>query len=83
MTYAVPRAAELVPDDARFAYVYAVALNSTGKPHDAIAEIDRALKQHPDNRDLLSAGAAFARDGGDARTAARFQKRLTALDPAR
>ncbi len=59
------RAAKLLPANARFAYVYAVGLNSTGKTKAAIFEIDRALKHNPDDRDLLMVAVIFRRDSGD------------------
>ncbi len=80
---ALAKAARLAPDDARFAYVYAVALNSTGKAREAIAEIDRALERYPDDRELLNAGAAFARDAGDSAAMARYMNRLAALGASR
>jgi Flp pilus assembly protein TadD len=70
------RAARLAPDDARFAYVYAVALHSSGEPRRALAELDRALLKAPADRDLLAAGMAFARDLGDQVLSARYAKRL-------
>ncbi|MGB8437332.1 MAG: tetratricopeptide repeat protein, partial [Burkholderiales bacterium] len=79
---ALARAAQLAPDDARYAYVYAVALNSTGNTRAALAEIDRALARHPADRNLLSAGAAFARDAGDSTRMATYTKRLAALGAA-
>lgn len=80
---ALAQAARLAPDDARFAYVYAVALNSVGKTREAITEVDRALARHADDRDLLNAGAAFARDAGDKAAMDRYMKRLTALGASR
>ncbi|MGH6622668.1 MAG: tetratricopeptide repeat protein, partial [Burkholderiaceae bacterium] len=62
-TAALKRAAQLAPDNMRYAYVYAVALSSTSPPA-ALAEIDRALRVRPDDRDLLQAGASIARDAG-------------------
>jgi Flp pilus assembly protein TadD len=79
---ALARAAQLAPDDARYAYVYAVALNSTGNTRAALAEVDRALALHPADRNLLSAGAAFARDAGDSTRMATYTKRLAALGAA-
>jgi Flp pilus assembly protein TadD len=62
---ALQRAAQLAPDDARFAYVYAVGLNSAGRTTAALAELERALALHPDDRDLLAAALSFRRDSGD------------------
>jgi predicted CXXCH cytochrome family protein len=58
------RATVLAPDDARFAYVYAVGLHSSGRPALAIAELKRVLKRHPGDRDLVGALAAMQRDAG-------------------
>ncbi|HUL11010.1 MAG TPA: tetratricopeptide repeat protein [Methylococcaceae bacterium] len=58
------RAAELAPDDARFAYVYAVALDSTGHAREARAVVVAALKRAPGDpalNQLRSQWAAEAR----------------------
>jgi predicted CXXCH cytochrome family protein len=60
------RAATLDPGDARFAYVYAVALHSTGDAPEAIATLERALADHPDDPDIRQALAAFRAERGDA-----------------
>jgi Flp pilus assembly protein TadD len=78
-------ATELAPDEPRFAYVYAVALNSAGQVEAALAEVDRGLRLQPLNRDLLTAGALFARDAGLATRARDYVQRLVeavADDPA-
>ena len=75
------RAAELLPVNARFAYVYAVGLNSAGKTKAAVAEIDRALKYHPDDRDLLLAAVIFRRDRGDIAGARRYADHLSRRYP--
>ncbi len=49
--------------DARFAYVYAVALNDSGDPVRAVATLRKALELHPYDRDLLVALAAYERKG--------------------
>ena len=48
----------LEPGNARFAYVYAVALHSTGKADAAIAGLKK-LSAHPNDRDILEALASF------------------------
>lgn len=48
-------AATREPGNARFAYVYAVALRETGKREDAIAVLQRALRDHPESADLAAA----------------------------
>ena len=44
-------ASTLNPDNARYIYVYAVALNSTGKPEQAIMVLQGAHNRYPNNRD--------------------------------
>jgi tetratricopeptide (TPR) repeat protein len=75
-------AARLEPADPSFAYVYAVALHSTGRTNDALVEIDGALREVPGNMDLLVAGATIARDSGDRARALRWAERLAAADPS-
>jgi tetratricopeptide (TPR) repeat protein len=75
------RAAQLAPSDARFAYVYAISLQSGGKTKAAVQEVDRALARHPDNRDLLVAAVTFRRDGGDIAGARRYALRLSRRYP--
>jgi predicted Zn-dependent protease len=70
------RATQRAPTEARFAYVYAVGLYSDGKTKAAIAEVDRALQQHPDNRDLLVAATNFRQESGDLPGARRYALRL-------
>jgi tetratricopeptide (TPR) repeat protein len=69
-------ALEQAPNDVRYAYVLGVALHDTGKPKEGIATLERALRQHPRDRDLLSALAAYARDAGDAAAAEKYMRRL-------
>jgi Flp pilus assembly protein TadD len=75
------RAHELAPDNARYAYVYAVALNSTGTPAEAMALLERAHQQHPADRNILRALVSIARDTGDFALALRHARELVTLDP--
>jgi predicted CXXCH cytochrome family protein len=72
-------AATLSPDDARYVYVYAVALNSTGKQEQALMVLQGAFNQHPNNRDILSALVAFNRDAGNEAAARTYAEKLRAL----
>jgi tetratricopeptide (TPR) repeat protein len=72
-------ATTLSPDDARYIYVYAVALNSTGQPEKAIMILQGAHNRHPNNRDILSALVAFNRDMGNGAAAETYTKKLNAL----
>jgi tetratricopeptide (TPR) repeat protein len=60
---ALKRASQLMSDNTRYAYVYAVSLSTTS-PRAALEEIDRALRLHPDDHELLQAGASISRDAG-------------------
>jgi Tfp pilus assembly protein PilF len=76
------RATELAADNARYAYVYAVALNSNGAPAEAMALLEHAHQQHPTDRDILMALVSIARDTGDFAVALRHARELAALYPA-
>jgi Flp pilus assembly protein TadD len=75
------RAAELEPDRARYAYVYAVALNSAGRRDDAIAALKEAAAKHPGDRDVLLALVTFNRDSGDIAAAVGYGEQLMRLAP--
>jgi Flp pilus assembly protein TadD len=74
-------AAKLAPEDARFAYVYGVALHDTGKPAEAMKVLQAALARHPYDRDLLFALASFERAAGDAARAREHARLLRELEP--
>ena len=59
------KSAQLAPQNTRYAYVLAVAYNSAGQNPAAFSEIRRALKQSPNDLDLLIAGATFAKQTGE------------------
>jgi len=75
------KAAALAPDSARFAYVYAVALHSSGKTAAAIRSLEQALTRHPGDRDILFALASFSRDAGRLAQARDYATRLLVLVP--
>ncbi len=74
-------AVTMSPEDAHYVYVYAVALNSTGKPEQAILVLQGAYNQHPNDRDILGALAAFHRDMGNEDAARVYAGKLRALAP--
>jgi tetratricopeptide (TPR) repeat protein len=74
-------ATRLAPDDARFAYVHAVALHSAGRQAAALRELDRALARHPDDRDLLMAATTYGGAGTGEKYARRLAERYQG-DPA-
>jgi predicted CXXCH cytochrome family protein len=75
------QANELAPDNARYAYVYAVALNSTGADAPAMALLERTHQQHPADRNVLVALVSIAQRQGDQPTALRHARELAALEP--
>ncbi len=75
------RARELEPDRARYAYVYAVALNSAGRGGEALTVLKENLARHPNDRDTLFALTTLSRDAGDADAALAYAERLAALTP--
>ncbi len=75
------RAAALEPDRSRYAYVYAVGLNSAGRGPEALAVLKDNLAKHPDDRDTLLALVTFNRDAGDIAAALDYAARLTRLAP--
>jgi hypothetical protein len=68
-------------NQARYNYVYAVALNSTGRSNDAMIVLKDGLARHPANRDILSALVAFNRDAGDLVSSLEYAERLARLAP--
>jgi predicted CXXCH cytochrome family protein len=75
-------AARLGPENARYGYVYAVALKGTGRATQAMATLARVLARHPYDRDTLSALIAYSRERGDARQALGYARRLAELEPS-
>jgi len=76
-------AAKLAPDNARFAYVYAVALNDSGQGAAARRELEAVLRRQPYDRDALLALALFERDAGHRDRALGHARRLAELEPDR
>jgi predicted CXXCH cytochrome family protein len=75
------RAAELAPDLARYAYVYAVALHSAGRVGDAMTVLKESLARHGDDRDTLLALVSFNRDAGNPTAALDYAERLARNAP--
>jgi tetratricopeptide (TPR) repeat protein len=68
------------PAEARYAYLYAVALHDAGRRAEAIRVLDDAAKRSGD-RDVLLALAAFRGEGGDEAGAREALRRLAAVNP--
>jgi predicted CXXCH cytochrome family protein len=74
-------AAQLDPTNARFAYVYAVALNGAGQTNKAIDVLEDDVGRHPYDRDSLTALVQFYSEAGNQRRALAFANRLAQADP--
>ena len=75
------RAADLDRNNARYAYIYGVALHSTGRKQDAITYLKDSLTGHPANRDIIMAIVSFSREAGDVATALRYAEQAAGIAP--
>lgn len=75
------RAAELEPERARYAYVYAVALQSAGRVRDAVSVLEQNLGRHPRDRDTLAALISFHREIGEVASALTYAEQLALIAP--
>ena len=75
------RRRRLDSDNARYAYVYAVALNSSGSAAEAKELLMRTYKAHPTDRNVLTGLIAFERDSGDVAAALAHAQELAVLEP--
>jgi tetratricopeptide (TPR) repeat protein len=74
-------AANAAPEEARFSYVYAIALNSTGQTAPALQQLVAAQLRHPGNADILVALVTINRDAGNRAAAQEYALKLKALLP--
>ncbi len=75
------RAAALAPGNPRYGYVYAIALNSSGKTAKALHVLKKTLDRHPNDRDSLLAMASMSLEQGNQAEAAQYAERLIKLSP--
>jgi len=75
------RAAQLAPNDPRYAYVYGIALDSIGESARAVNVLRGAHDRFPGDWQLLSALVTVSRDAGQTADARRYAERLVALRP--
>jgi Flp pilus assembly protein TadD len=75
------RAYKLAPGNERYAYVYAVALRSSGKPEQALRILDQALARAPNAPELLYARASYALEDGEAAAAQEYANRFVGVAP--
>jgi len=76
------RAVELDPATARYTYVFAVALHSTGQAGESIRLLQEAVRRWPYDRDLLMALTSFQLESGNRRDAQATARKLVAAYPA-
>ena len=74
-------ASQLAPTSGRYAYVYAVALNSGGRAAEAITVLNAARVRQPYDRDILSGLAYFNAQAGKRDVALGYVRQLRELDP--
>ncbi len=77
--YELHVAAQLAPDNGRFAYVYAVALASESDLPTAIEVLDSALERLPNDVDLLTLLASYQLQSGNQRGATQAAQRALRL----
>ena len=75
------QASNLQPDNVRYAYVYAVALNSEAQTGKAITLLKKILQSHPADTDSLIALISFYKSQGDIKSATIYAKKLTEVRP--
>ncbi len=74
-------AAHLDSGNARYAYVYAIALHDGGQANLAITTLEASIKSHFYDRDSLTALVSFLSESGDSAGALTYAKRLLELEP--
>jgi tetratricopeptide (TPR) repeat protein len=75
------RAAKLQPDEARYGYVFAVALNSAGRSDAALDMLRVIHARRPGDRDVLWALATISRDSERPQDAQLYARRLAEITP--
>jgi Flp pilus assembly protein TadD len=75
------RAAQLAPDQSRYAFVYGVALHGAGKKAEGIQALAEAHRRFPGDPELLLALATMERDRGDRQAAVGYAQKLIVLMP--
>lgn len=78
---ALKAASDVDAGNARFAFVYAVALRSAGKPSEARNVLEAAFARHPGDADIATALLQDALQVADNARASEFVRRLILLRP--
>jgi Flp pilus assembly protein TadD len=80
-TNELARAAQLQPDNSRYTYVHAIALNGIGDVRGAIKVLGTAHVHHPGDRQIVMALVEYNARVGERAAAIRWAKTLVALSP--
>jgi Flp pilus assembly protein TadD len=78
---ALENAARLQPDNARYSYVYAVALDGVGESAHAIKVLQDVHARHPYDRDALIGLIGFNKAQGNSKAAMGYARKLVEMDP--
>jgi len=74
--YYLRMAAESSVNNDRYMYVYAIALNSTGKADEAVDVLEKANKIFPHSIDIINALISINREIGNENKANQYEKIL-------
>jgi predicted CXXCH cytochrome family protein len=74
-------AVKLAPDRARYSYVYAVGLHSTGKRGEALNVLRAAEARHPYDLEILGALVSMIRETGKPRDALSYARKIAEVLP--
>jgi tetratricopeptide (TPR) repeat protein len=77
------KAATLDPGNARYAFVYAVALHSLGEAGKALDVLSAADGRHPYDRDILGALVSMSIEAGRPEAVSQYSQRLAELEAVR
>ena len=75
------RAAELVPEQSRYGYVFAVALQSAGQLDRALRVLETAHRSHSWDQDILVVLVLYNRENGTLDNAVGYAEKLVELAP--
>ena len=75
------KAARLQPENARYAYVYAVALNGNGESEHSIRILEDVHAKFPYDRDVLFALVSYNKAMGNMPAATAYANKLVEMDP--
>lgn len=78
---ALKESVKLSPDNTRYSYVYAVALNDTGEKSESIRVLEEAHKRRPADREVLYAIINFNSENGDIQGAIVYAEKLIEISP--